>query len=206
MDDPDPTGRWGPLCRPSDLMAEADWIHEHSPEAKTFIAMMNLGSSASPSFAGSYTPANSHLDLFGIAPYPCRLGSPSCDLGMIGKFVDAAIGSGIPRDRIVPIYQTFGYGTWRADNSTSYRLPTAPEMKEMLCVWHQAAPNPAFDYAYSWGSQRQDWHLTHPRSCKPYSANIIVRTHARAVRPSSKLLHQERPHFLLHVGGRKTLA
>src|ERR1700735_1335573 len=50
VDDPDPTGRWRAQCRPSDLRAEADWIHRRRPAAVTFVGLMNLGSSRSPRF------------------------------------------------------------------------------------------------------------------------------------------------------------
>src|ERR1039458_6680331 len=72
MDEPDPTGQYAPLCTAANLMAEYDWIHAHLPGAKTFIVMMNLGTPTSPTYANTYNPSNTHIDLFGLDPYPVR--------------------------------------------------------------------------------------------------------------------------------------
>jgi hypothetical protein len=156
MDDPDPTGRWRPLCKASNLKVESDWIHERRRDALTFILLMNLGSSAAPAFSAEYAPDASHIDLFGVAPYPCRNTWAVCDLSMIDRFVAAAVGSGIPLSRVTPTYQAFGGGTWSSDDGGGYRMPTATEMSSMLERWRQLVPNPVFDYAYSWGVQRSD--------------------------------------------------
>ena len=156
IDDPDPSGRWRAQCNPSDLRAESDWIHRHRPAAMTFVALMNVGSSASPSFSSVYRPNVSHIDLFGISPYPCRTGSSECDYNMIDRFLRSSRDAGIPLDRIVPTFQSFGGGEWRTDSGDAYRLPTPFELKVMLERWNKLAPAPVFDYAYSWGSQRSD--------------------------------------------------
>jgi hypothetical protein len=156
MDEPDPTGRWGPSCGAAELKAESDWIHERRPDASTFVLLMNLGPSAAPAFSSEYAPANSHVDLFGVSPYPCRTAWTTCDIDMIDRYVAAAVQSGIPGPRIVPTYQAFGGGTWKADKGEGYRLPTAAEMQSMLERWARLAPRPVFDYAYSWGAQHSD--------------------------------------------------
>lgn len=156
MDDPDPTGRWRPLCKASDLKVESDWIHERRRDALTFILLINLGSSTAPAFSAEYAPDNSHVDLFGVAPYPCRVSWAVCELDMIDRFIAAALHSGIPLSRITPTYQAFGGGTWSSDGGGGYRMPTAAEMSSMLERWGQLVPNPVFDYAYSWGVQRSD--------------------------------------------------
>src|SRR6266699_2755632 len=46
VDEPDPTGQWGTYATAANLKAESDWIHANVPGAKTFITMMNMGSSA----------------------------------------------------------------------------------------------------------------------------------------------------------------
>src|SRR5438552_10453092 len=56
MDEPDPTGQWNPLCPAANLLAESDWIHANVPGAKTFIALMNFGSTKSPTYANTYNP------------------------------------------------------------------------------------------------------------------------------------------------------
>jgi len=153
VDEPDPTGTWNPLCPAANLMAESDWIHANVPGAKTFIVMMNMGTNESPTYAGTYNPANSHIDLYGLDPYPCRQGmNGSCDYSMITKAVAAAEASGVPRGGIVPCYQAFGGGNWGGN----YAVPTSSQEEQILSTWAPLVPNPLFDYAYSWGSQNSD--------------------------------------------------
>lgn len=155
-DEPDPTGQWNTLVTAANLKAESDWIHAHDPGAKTFITMMNMGSSDNPSFANTYTPQNTHIDYFGIDPYPVRSDSATVDYSMIDKAVAAAEASGIPAANIVPVFQTFGGGNWVDDSGGHYVMPTAAQEQQMLAHWAALVPNPAFDYAYAWGSQNGD--------------------------------------------------
>jgi hypothetical protein len=76
--------------------SEADWIHVHVPGARSFIILMNLASSRSPSFNYVYT----HFDLLGLDPYPCRSELHGCDYAMIDRYVRAALSSGVPRSRV----------------------------------------------------------------------------------------------------------
>ncbi|MBV9250340.1 MAG: hypothetical protein JO227_13980 [Acetobacteraceae bacterium] len=161
MDDPDPRElrhgiRSSSYCSSENLRAESDWIHERMPKAKTFIALMNMATAKAPSYENSYNSANSHVDLFGVAPYPCRSELNGCDYDMINRFVAAAEWWGIMRSQIVPIYQTFGEGKWVTDSGTSYKVPTAAQVQRMIARWGELIANPAFDYAYSWGSQNSD--------------------------------------------------
>ncbi len=161
MDDPDPRGGIVARvlhrpCTAERLKAEADWIHANVPGARTFIALMNMARSATPSFRNTYNPANSHIDLFGISPYPCRTEFNGCDYDMIDRFVAAAESSGIPRGRIVPIFQAFGGGGWLDDAGGRYALPTAGQARMILARWKVLIAAPVFDVAYSWGSQRAD--------------------------------------------------
>jgi len=158
MDDPDPSGRWRPRCRGEDLRAEVDWIHARRANAVTFIALMNVGDDAAPAFDPALRPENSHVDLFGVAPYPCRRNWQECDFAMIGHFVEAARRVGIPDSSVVPIYQTFGGGAWSAAGG-GYRLPEAWELRRIVEIWSKLISTPVFDYAYSWGSQRSDMAL-----------------------------------------------
>ena len=155
-DEPDPTGQWNTLVKPEDLKAESDWIHGHVTGAQTFITMMNMGSSDDPSFANTYTPENTHIDLFGIDPYPVQSGGGAVDYSMIDKAVAAAHDAGIPQDQIVPVFQTFGGGGWVDENGGHYNMPTAAQEQQILDHWADVVPNPAFDYAYAWGSQNGD--------------------------------------------------
>ncbi|MER9067607.1 calcium-binding protein [Mesorhizobium sp. M0902] len=155
VDEPDPTGQWGTYASAANLKAESDWIHEHFPGAKTYITMMSLGTSANPDFRGTYNPANTGIDYYGIDVYPVRTDGP-VDYNMIDKFVAAAQASGIPTSQIVPGYQAFGGGEYNTDMGGKYVVPTAAQMETMMEHWAKLVPSPAFDYAYAWGSQRGD--------------------------------------------------
>jgi hypothetical protein len=160
MDDPDPRGvlEAGPLssCAPESLKAESDWIHDRMPDARTFIVLMNLSTSRTPSFENTYTPANSHIDLFGIDPYPCRTELPDCDYDMIDRYVAAAATWGIPYSQMVPFYQSFGGGDWKDGDGGKYLMPTVEQTVRMLSRWKEHIAAPEFDAVYSWGSQRSD--------------------------------------------------
>jgi hypothetical protein len=161
MDHPDPrsravTGYPSIPCTTQNLNAESDWIHANAPGAKTFMLLMNLSSSATPWFDPSYNPAMLHVDLFGLDPYPCRSEFGGCDYNMIDRYLIAAEARGVPRSRIIPIYQAFGEGEWVDDGGGTYLLPTAEQEQQMLSRWGTLVGTPVFDYAYSWGRQKQD--------------------------------------------------
>jgi hypothetical protein len=156
MDDPDPTGSYKSRCTPDNLKAESDWIHTNIAGRKTFIVLMKLTSSRTPSFINTYNHANSHIDLFGLDPYPCRTELNGCAYEMIDRYVAAADAWGIPRSDIIPIYQAVGGGNWRTDGGGKYILPSVDQLQQMLDHWGRLVPAPVFDYAYSWGSQNAD--------------------------------------------------
>jgi hypothetical protein len=160
MDDPDPrpfAAARENACRPDALRDESDWIHDHIPGAVTFIVAMNHARvTKRPWFGGGYTPENSHVDLFGLDPYPCRSELGMCDLHMIDSYIEAAERAGIPRQRVVPVFQAFGGGTWKDSNGGRYLLPDPEQLRAMLERWRSLIPEPRFDYAYSWGTQRGD--------------------------------------------------
>ncbi|MBN9221307.1 MAG: calcium-binding protein [Mesorhizobium sp.] len=156
VDEPDPTGKWGTYATAANLKAESDWIHTNVPGAKTFITMMNMGSSANPDFSNTYNPANTHIDYYGLDPYPVRTGTSTVDYNMIDRTVAAAVASGIPVSQIVPVYQTFGGGSFTTDTGGKYVLPSVAQEQTMLDHWSKLVPSPAFDYAYAWGSQQGD--------------------------------------------------
>ncbi len=160
MDDPDPTGSYGPLCPPTHLRAEADWIHTHDRGARTFVVLMNLSSSRSPNYRGSYNPANSHVDLYGLDVYPCRTDVSGCAFKDITAAVGAAENAGIPEQDIVPVYQAFGGGSYVDDSGGQYSLPTVAQAKRMFRTWASVVPDPVFDYTYSWGTQVGDTALS----------------------------------------------
>src|SRR2546426_2364798 len=156
VDEPDPTGQWNPLCPAANLLAESDWIHANVPGAKTFIALMNFGSTKSPTYANTYNPANSHIDLYGLDPYPCRSELGGCDYNRITVAVAAAEAVGISLRGIVPRDQALGRGN-RGDRRGGYYLfPTPSQEQHILATWAGLVPSPVFDYAYSWGTQNSD--------------------------------------------------
>lgn len=151
MDDPDPA-----TCPQANLKAESDWIHANDPGAKTFIILEVQTASSNPSYANTYNPANSDIDLYGLDPYPCRSELNGCDDTYITKAVAAAISSGVPQQDIVPVFQAFGGGSYVDDGGGSYLLPTAAQETQILATWATVVSTPVFDYVYSWGSQSGD--------------------------------------------------
>ncbi|WP_212501236.1 calcium-binding protein [Bradyrhizobium lablabi] len=156
VDEPDPTGQWGVQASAADLKAESDWIHQHDPGAKTFTVLMNMGTSDDPNYMNSYNQANTDIDLFGLDWYPVWTDRPNVDLSTIDKYVAAAEKAGIPLSSIVPVYQAFGGGGWQTETGSQVAVPTAAQAQAMIDHWHDLVPNPAFDYAYAWGSQNGD--------------------------------------------------
>lgn len=170
MDDADPTGKWGPLCTAASLRAEADYIHATVPGALAFIVPMNLSSSKTPLYDSSYSQANTHLDAFGLDPYPCRTELNGCNYDMITGYVSAAEKIGIPSTAIVPVYQTFGLGGWTDDGGGQYAVPTPAQEQTILDTWAGLVPTPQFDYAYSYGVQNSDMALVNLPSLQPVMA------------------------------------
>ena len=144
-DEPDPT-----QVSAANLMAEADYIHANFPGAITYITLQNMGTPTSPVY--NFNPQNTHIDLFGLDPYPVRPQySGGMNLSVIPDAVNAALAAGIPLGKIVPVYQAFGGGGY-----ASWTVPTADQERQILSTWGAYVPNPVFDYAYSWGVQNSD--------------------------------------------------
>ncbi|SEC71004.1 Ig-like domain-containing protein [Beijerinckia sp. 28-YEA-48] len=136
----------------ANIKAEADYIHANVPGAITFMWIQNTGTPTSPVY-NLYNPQNTDVDLFGISPQPVQPQlSNGYNLSVIPDAVNAAVAGGIPLADIVPIYQAFGGGSL----ASSYTLPTAPQEQQILSTWGQYVPTPAFDIAYSWGTQNGD--------------------------------------------------
>jgi hypothetical protein len=138
----------------ANLKAEVAYIKSIMPQAVTFMVEQNLSATTTPSFY--YTPANTGIDLFGLDPYPVQTNVPNnLDYNIIPAAVAAAESAGISLAQIVPIYQAFGGGQY-----SSYILPTADQAATILSTWAAYVPTPAFDYAYSWGTQVGDTALS----------------------------------------------
>ncbi|MBZ9659794.1 hypothetical protein LB523_12130 [Mesorhizobium sp. ESP-6-4] len=147
-DEPDITGKYKTRTDPAALMAESDFIHATIPGAKTFVTLMDMGPYGAPDYSNTYNYANTHIDLFGIDPYPVR---PSVyDVNYIDKAVDAAVKSGIELVRIVPVFQAFGGGSWTSNTGDGYKFPSIAQMTEMFQRWDRKVPNAQFDFAYVW--------------------------------------------------------
>lgn len=161
MDDPDPRTVPGletpsPRCPAENLKAESDWLHARMPETKTFIVLMNMSSAATPLFRDTYNPETSHIDLYGLAAFPCWSDTPDCDYRIIDRYVAAAEVAGIPTTSIVPIFQAFGAGNWLTDTGAHYKLPSPAEEWQIITRWRTLVRAAAFDFTYSWGSQNSD--------------------------------------------------
>ncbi|MGL5165110.1 MAG: beta strand repeat-containing protein, partial [Afipia sp.] len=145
-DEPDPS-----LVAAANLKAESDWIHANVPGAKTFIVLLNVGTPTNPSYINTYNSANTDIDLFGLDPYPVRPQFNGANYSVIPAAVSAAEAAGIKQSQIVPVYQAFGGGGF-----PTYTLPTASQEQQVLSTWGSVVPAPAFDFAFSWGSQLGD--------------------------------------------------
>jgi len=156
-DEPDPTGRYGELITPSSLKEQSDWIHQNVPGAKTFIVLMNMGSSnALPDYKNTYNPANTGIDLYGLDPYPFRTDAGASNLNDIDAAVAAAVQAGIPAGKIVPVFQAFGGGTFKTAEGGKYVVPAPKQLQALIDRWTTIIPSPEFDFVYSWGNQQGD--------------------------------------------------
>jgi hypothetical protein len=99
---------------------------------------------------GAFRPAVTHVSMIGLDPYPCSVAHPSCEYSQIGEAVRSAVAHGIPKRRLVPVYQAFGQ-----ENTSDhyYNLPTVTQMRTMIARWAAQLPHPPMDYTYGWGHQ-----------------------------------------------------
>jgi hypothetical protein len=155
-DDPHPS-----ICpnAVADIAARADYIHSHTNQ-KAFIVALDSSNLCGDHPGCEYqalAPAQTHVDLFGLDPYPCHFDSAGsqapCDVSEIAATVDTAIRKGIPRRAIVPTFQTFGQEGRTDGKPVYYRLPTLDELTAMLNAWRLVVPHPIMDYSYSFGVQ-----------------------------------------------------
>lgn len=136
----------------SEIAARADYLRAKAPAQKSFIVVIDGSNNCNGTLGCEYSalaPSKSHVDLIGVDVYPCHLGAP-CDFSKIPARVNSAVRAGIPLAQIAPVYQTFGQ---EGKTNPYYRTPTATELQQLLDTWKTVVPNPALDYAYSWGTQ-----------------------------------------------------
>jgi hypothetical protein len=140
----------------SDIRARADYLHAHAPGQQAFIVVQDGSGPCGTNLGCEFSalqPANTHVDLIGLDPYPCHydsLGNPvPCDYSLINQRVGTALANGIPLGIIVPLFQTFGQ-EGRTDGATVfYRTPSASELSTILSTWNSVVPDPPMDYAYT---------------------------------------------------------
>ncbi|HEY7485508.1 MAG TPA: hypothetical protein VH912_13680 [Streptosporangiaceae bacterium] len=139
-DEPDPAQCPGVV---NEIRRRADYIHAHASGQHAFV-------SATDYEYRPLRPANSHVDLIGLDPYPCE---SHCDMRVVDRYLNGAMAGGFPRNAIVPVFQTFGEecSQGRAVN----RLPSESQLRQLLARWKTFAPHPVLDISYSWGHQDQ---------------------------------------------------
>lgn len=170
------------------IKARADYIHTYAPGQKVYITIQD-GSNMCPNGEGcEYSALQSeitHVDLFGIDPYPCHfnsIGQPVlCDISKISQRVQSAIANGIPASAIVPVFQAFGQESRLDGKSVYYRTPTTKEFQDMLDLWESLVPNPAFDFVYTWGVQCTENSCPAPQSLKNHpELQLLIKQHNSA--------------------------
>jgi hypothetical protein len=139
----------------ADLRQRADYIHAHDASHRSFVVVLDGSNQCGGTYGCEFAamaPANSHVDLIGVDPYPCNTSNAGagCTYQKIDDTVRHAEQHGVSANAIVPVYQVFGQA---CASSTYYRLPSANELREMLAHWAKLVKHPAFDYAYGWEHQ-----------------------------------------------------
>lgn len=143
----------------ADLRAESDWIHANMPGVKTFIVADNMGSNQEPNFNNYYTVDSTHIDLWGLDPYPVRSEMATPDYTEIDRTIIAAEKQiGVSAANIVPVFQAFG-GVNDGDNG-QWVMPTVEQERAIINQFAKFVPNPVFDYTYSWMQQNGDTPLS----------------------------------------------
>ena len=136
---------------PEQLARRSALIRSLDPKGKTFIVVLNSSSEKT-----EFVQLKNSADYIGIDPYPCNKNNAEteCNYESLRQRIDEALASGIPVDRIVPVFQTFGQAC-TTSASKYYRLPSIQETKAMLAIWDEKVPveSRPFDMAYSWGEQ-----------------------------------------------------
>jgi hypothetical protein len=126
------------------IRQRADIVHRYAPGQRAFASLTDWP-------MRPLKPSETHLDLIGLDPYPCRTDRARCDLGAIDAMVAQATRSGFPRRMIVPVFQTFGQSC--NDGERNWRMPSERQLRSILGRWERLVPRPAFDISYSWGRQ-----------------------------------------------------
>ncbi|MFC6884053.1 MULTISPECIES: hypothetical protein [Actinomadura] len=130
-----------------EIRRRADYIERNAPGQISFVSLTDWP-------MGPVTPAKVNVDLVGLDPYPCKGAAkarPDCDIDAIDRMVRMADDAGIPREAVVPVFQTFGQGCSKGERQ--YWLPTEEQLRQLLSRWDKLTPRPMMDVSYSWGRQ-----------------------------------------------------
>lgn len=131
---------------PKALASRAAFVRDASGgRQRSFIVL-----SETPDYK-AFRPAVTGVSMIGIDAYPCSDANPDCNPAKIDEKVGLALSNGIPRGRIVPVFQAFGQRLTQGDRY--YRQPTARQMRPLLARWARLVPSPPMDYTYGWGHQ-----------------------------------------------------
>jgi hypothetical protein len=157
----------------ADIRARADYIRAHDPSHRSFIVVLDGTNQCGGTYGCEFRalgPANTHVDLIGIDPYPCNVNDRTCTYRKIDDTAHRAVANGIPAADLVPVFQVFGQD---CAQSHYYRQPTSAELRTMLAHWAAVLPRPAFDYTYTWGRQGSSC----PTLIDAKDLQIVMRTH-----------------------------
>lgn len=156
----------------AEIRARADYLRARAPAQKSFIVVLDGTNVCKGTLGCEYralAPAKTHVSLIGVDVYPCHRGA-ACDFAKITQRVNAAVRAGVPRQQIVPIYQTFGQ---EGTANPYYRTPSTAELRRQLATWKASVPAAQLDYAYTWGTQSMSPQalINHP------ALRTVVRAH-----------------------------
>ena len=174
---------------PNVIKTRADYIHTHAPLQKAFVMLLDGGDTC-PEGGGceyfAFRPEITHVDLFGLDPYPCRFDSDGrpvpCNTSEISQAIQLANAKGIPLSTIIPVFQAFGQEGRLDGESIYYRTPTTTEFQDLLNVWEVLIPNPFFDIAYTWGIQCTENSCVAPHSLKNHpELQLLIKQHNLAL-------------------------
>ncbi|PRY25200.1 hypothetical protein CLV78_102377 [Aliiruegeria haliotis] len=124
-------------------------IHKHHPEGRSFIAI-----SGGYYYQEEFAQLADSADLIGVVVYPCNTKLGGCDMDKIDERVNRALDAGIPKSRLVPVFQAFGQAC-TVDQKNFYSVPSSEDVQKMFDRWDSLLPPEIrpFDMTYSWGMQ-----------------------------------------------------
>jgi len=97
----------------ADIRRRADYIRAHDPSHVSFIVVLDGSNQCDGGYGCEFSalrPAQTHVDLIGLDPYPCNVDNAAsgCAYRKIDNIVWRARACGIPASALVPVFQAFG--------------------------------------------------------------------------------------------------